>query len=87
MTSSVEVVPTGEIEAYADLVRDAIFRLENVDQALRDAQTENGRVQLETSEWTTLTYLAQDARTHAARLRELADSIELRVRAAGEVGA
>jgi len=80
-----EVVPTGEIETYHDEARQAIFNLENVDEALRDAPTNEGRVQMSTSEWATLTTLAQDARTHAARLRELADSIEQRVRAAETV--
>jgi hypothetical protein len=80
-----EVVPTGEVETYHYEARQAIFNLENVDEALKDAPTQNGRVELSTAEWATLNRLALDARSHAARLRELADSIDDRVRSAGTV--
>jgi len=54
--------------------------LENIEEALRDAPRRNGRLELSTAEWTILNRLALDARAHAARLRELADSIEQQVR-------
>jgi hypothetical protein len=36
----VTVTPTGELETYREEARQAIFTLENIDEALRDAPTE-----------------------------------------------
>jgi hypothetical protein len=80
-------VPSMEPELYQDNMDDAIFHLENVDLSLRDAPAPNSRVELFTGEWGVLVRFARGVRADAARLRELADSIEQRVRATETVDA
>jgi hypothetical protein len=80
-------VPLRDAGLYREEATEAIFYLENVDQSLRDAPTVDGRVQVDKSDADDLLSLAFEVRRDTARLRELAESIELRVRAAGEVDA
>ncbi len=86
MTTAAEAnyVPLRDAGLYREQVTEAIFYLENVEESLRDAATVDGRVRLGKSDAGDLMTLAFEVRRDTARLCELADLIELRVRAAGD---
>jgi hypothetical protein len=75
-------VPSGELDIQRDAAKEAIFHLENVDEWLRDAPTVvDGRAQLIGPDVSMIRDLVHDVRSDIVRLRELADSIDQRVRA------